>query len=236
MLEKITGQEWFQGLLDFVFPPLCLGCGAYHEDKSQICSNCLGKIETFENPLCLNCQAFVPKGVVCPICLDRSTILFAYANYQPPLKEIIHQFKFRGITSPATTFARLAFEKFKDRFENLEADALVPIPLHPLRENRRGYNQAELMAKELSILMKLPVKTDVLQRTKRGREQARLPFRKRITNIKDAFAADIPNDGVRKVILVDDVVTSGATVLEAGNCLETADCKVVGIISIAHGL
>ncbi len=236
MLQRFAGQEWFQGLLDFVFPPLCLGCGAYCEEKSQICPKCFENIESFEHPLCLNCRAFVPKGNVCPICPDKSTILFAYANYQPPLKDIIHQLKFRGITSPAATFARLAFENFKDRFENLEASALVPIPLHPLRENRRGYNQAELIARELSLLMNLPVNTKVLQRIKRGREQARLPFRKRITNVKNVFAAKIPAGGVRKVILVDDVVTSGATVLEAGQCLETAGCQVAGIISIAHGL
>ncbi len=236
MLQKITGQEWFQGLLDFVFPPLCLGCGAYHEDKNQICPECLENIEKYEYPLCLNCQAFVPKGIICPICPDKSTILFAYANYQPPLIEIIHQFKFRGITSPAATFAQLVFEKFKVHFGKLDADALVPIPLHPIRENRRGYNQAELIAKELSTLMKLPVNTDILARTKRGHEQAMLPFRKRLTNIKNAFAADISKDGIRKVILVDDVVTSGATVLEAAKCLETADCRVVAIISLAHGL
>lgn len=236
MFQKIKNQEWFQGLLDFVFPPLCLGCGAYHEEPNQICQICLSKIEVFDQPLCLNCQAFVPKGVECPICLDKSAILFAYANYLPPLKDIIHQFKFRGITSPAGTFAPLIFEKFEDRLSGLEAHALVPIPLYPSRENRRGYNQAELIARELSGLLNLPVNTDIFWRTKRGREQARLPLKKRVANISHAFSADIPKDSKVKVILVDDVVTSGATVKEAARCLESAGYKVSGFISIAHGL
>lgn len=236
MFQRIKNQEWFQGLLDFVFPPLCLGCSAYHEDQNQICQSCLAAIEVFENPLCLSCQAFVPKGVVCPICLDKSAILFAYANYQPPLKEIIHQFKFRGITSPARTFAPLIFEKFKERLSHLDAQSLVPIPLYSSRENRRGYNQAELIARELSVLMNLPVNTEILWRTKRGREQARLPFKKRLANISGAFSADVAKDTISTVILVDDVVTSGATVMEASRCLETAGCNVTGIISIAHGI
>jgi len=236
MLEKITGQEWFAGLLDFVFPPLCLGCGEYHDDKSQICTVCLGQIETYDYPLCLNCQAFISKGVKCPICLAESVALFAYANYQPPLKEIIHQFKFRGITSPAKTFANLTYEKFRDLLGEIKADAQLPIPLHPLRKNRRGYNQAELFAKELSKFMGIPVNSEILIRTKRGKEQARLPFKQRISNIKNAFIADPSQPSIKKVILVDDVVTSGATVLEAKRILHDSEREVVGVISIAHGL
>jgi ComF family protein len=236
MLEKISGQEWFAGLLDFVFPPLCLGCGEYHDDKSQICAVCLGQIEAYNYPLCLNCQAFVSNGVECPVCRAESVILFAYANYQPPLNEIIHQFKFKGITSPAHTFANLTYEKFKDLLCEIKADALLPIPLHQLRENRRGYNQAELYADELSKFMGIPVNSDILIRTKQGKEQARLPFQQRISNIKNVFAADPTERSIKSVILVDDVVTSGATVLEAKRVLKNSGREVAGIISIAHGL
>ncbi len=236
MLERITRQEWFAGLLDFVFPPLCLGCGEYYDDKSQICSICLGKVQTFDYPLCLNCRAFIPKGVECPVCKAESVLLFAYANYQPPLNDIIHQFKFRGITSPAETFARLTYEKFKDLLGEIKVEALIPIPLHRQRENRRGYNQAELFARGLSKLMGIPVNSELLTRIKRGKEQARLPFKQRISNIKNAFEVDPLQDGIRKVYLLDDVVTSGATVLEAKRVLKESNREVVGILSIAHGV
>lgn len=236
MLEKLKNQDWFQGLLDFVFPPLCLGCGSYHEEENQICSKCLEDIEKFEYPLCLNCRAFVAKGIECPVCLTESMLLFAYANYLPPLKEIIHQFKFRGITSPAKTFAGLIFEKFGDRLTALDAGAIVPIPLFSGRENRRGYNQAELIAAKLAEKMNLPLESDILFRIKRGKEQARLTFKRRVTNIRNAFSTDITGDSPKSVILVDDVVTSGATVLEAACCLKDANCKVAGVVSIAHGL
>jgi len=236
MLGRITRQEWFEGLLDFVFPPICLGCGDFNESDSKICSACLQKIEPFEHPLCLNCQALVPQEVVCPVCLYDSVLLFAYADYKPPLKDIIIQFKFKGITSPAKTFAELVCEKFKDKFENLNADYLIPIPLHPVREYRRGYNQAELIAYQLSRITHIPVANERLHRIKRRQPQARLDFIKRLANIKGAFAAESGGDEIEKVILVDDVVTSGATVLEAKKVLESAGFKVVGIISIAHGV
>ena len=236
MLQRIRNQEWFEGLLDFVFPPLCLGCGEFNEDLSKICPKCLGQIEPFEYPLCLNCRSFVPKGIVCPVCTDKTTLLFAYANYQPPLKDIIIQFKFRGITSPAKTFAELTNQKYESSMKKLQADALIPIPLHPSRFSFRGYNQAELFADELSKLSGLPVMADVLYRIKRGRPQARLEFKKRIANIHEAYKVKDFDNKARQIILVDDVVTSGATVLEAKKCLENADYKVVAIISIAHGV
>jgi len=236
MVEKLTSQEWFQGLLDFVFPPLCLGCGDYHDDNNQICERCFKKFDVFEYPLCLKCRVFIEEGIDCQICKKDSLVLFSYANYQPPLKDIIHQFKFKGITSPATTFAKLAFEKFQLKLESLNAGAIVPIPLHPSRERRRGYNQAELISNHLAELMSLPVGTELLFRTKKGREQARLPFEKRIENIKDAFSVDESNMRFEKVILVDDVVTSGATVLEATRVLEKAGVKVAAIVAISHGI
>ena len=236
MLEKIIRQEWFEGLLDFVFPPLCLGCGEFHDDKSQICTVCLSQIEAYEYPLCLNCQAFISKGINCPVCSEESVILFAYANYQPPLKEIIHQFKFKGITSPAKTLAELTYKKFDNLLGEIKVDALIPIPLHPFRKNSRGYNQAELFANELSKFMEIPVETDILIRIKRGKDQARLPLKQRIANIKNVFGADSTAPNIKNVILVDDVVTTGATVLEAKRVLNVSGREVVGIISIAHGL
>lgn len=236
MLERIKEQEWFEGLLDFVFPPICLGCSEFCENKSQICDYCIQLIEPFDHPLCLNCRAFVPTGIECPICKEKSVLLFAYADYKPPLKEIILQFKFKGITSPAVTFARLACEKFQDKLPNLKADFIIPIPLHPTRENRRGYNQAELIANEISQILEIPVASDILYRTKRRQPQARLNFKKRLANINGVFESDNSDKANSKVILVDDVVTSGATVLEARKVLQSAGYKIAGIISIAHGV
>ncbi len=236
MLERITKQVWFEGLVDFVFPPLCLGCGEYYDDKTQICAVCISNMQPFDYPLCLNCRAFIPDGIECPVCKGDTIILFAYTDYQMPLKEIIHQFKFEGITSPSETFARLIYEKYRDRFAQVKANALIPIPLHTFRQSKRGYNQAELLARELSKFLGIPVDSDTLSRPKRAKEQARLHFLERIPNVRNAFTAEPTEGGAQKVILIDDVVTTGATVLEAKRILSESGREVVAVISIAHGL
>jgi ComF family protein len=162
--------------------------------------------------------------------------MYAFGDYRSPLKDIILNFKFRGITSPAKTFAGLIAEKFAEQLSKMNAQAVVPVPLHPGRRNRRGYNQAELLSRELALILKVPLLEDALFRIKRRRPQSRLKFAKRKSNVAGVFEAMEPVEKIKRVILVDDVVTSGATVLEAKKCLEKIDYKVTGIVAIAHGL
>ncbi len=235
-MPAIAEQEWLKGFLDFFFPPLCLGCGKYYEDEDSICEACFQKIEEFAHPLCLNCDSIVPGQSQCPICLKDSALLYVYADYRPPLKEIVINFKFRGITSPAKTFARLLASKFEKQFADLNIQAIVPIPLHAARKNQRGYNQAELLARELASLTNMELADNILYRRKRRRPQARLKLEKRKANVAGVFTAVECENEIKRVLLVDDVVTTGATVLEAKKCLEQNGYTVVGIVAIAHGL
>jgi len=223
-------------MVDFLFPPLCLGCGEYTESPDSICDNCLKAMDCYDYPLCLTCGGMVAETNYCPVCRDDSFLLFAYANYRDPLKEIVIQFKFKGITSPAAWGARMLSDRFGDRIRDLSADCFVPIPLYPSREYSRGYNQAMLLAEELSRRLSVPVDKETLLRVKRRRPQALLSSPMRIANIRGAFAVDEESSCDRTVLLVDDVVTSGATVREARRELMSAGFSVPAVISIAHGL
>lgn len=227
--------ELFGGFLDFILPPLCLGCGQFDDSPVDVCSACLEAIDTYDNPICLNCFEPVTSGPVCRNCQDRSFPLFAFGDYTAPLKDVVIQFKFKGITSPASLFADLIVDKFEVNLAAQSADFLVPIPLHPSRQARRGYNQAALLAERLSERLNLPVDNDIIERVKRRRPQARLDLRHRARNINSVFEAiptEVENTGL---ILVDDVVTSGATMLEARHTLEKAGHRVVAAVAIAHG-
>lgn len=236
MLSNLTDKSpLLKGLLDFVLPPLCLGCGEFNDNHPGICESCRRKIDAYEHPICLNCFETLPNAQNCPVCREKSVPLFAYGNYASPLQDIIIQFKFRGITLPATLFAPLLYEQFQKQLQSLKAALLVPVPLYPSREKRRGYNQAALFAEQLAQLLDLPVRKDILFRVEKRKPQAKLKFERRVENIKGAFTVAEEAESGERVILVDDVVTSGATATEARNELEKAGYKVCAVVAIAHG-
>jgi ComF family protein len=236
MLSSLTDKSpLLKGLLDFVFPPLCLGCGEFNDNRPVICESCRSKIDTYEHPICLNCFETLPGAQNCPVCREKSAPLFAYGDYASPLQDIIIQFKFRGITSPATLFAPLLYKQFQRQLQSLKAEMLIPVPLYPSREKHRGYNQAALFAEQLAELLDLPVSKDLLFRVEKRKPQAKLKFEKRAENIKGAFTVAEEAEKGGRVILVDDVVTSGATATEARNELEKAGYRVCAVVAIAHG-
>ncbi len=112
---------------------------------------------------------------------------------------------------------------------------LVPVPLHCSREKHRGYNQAALYAKEIGRLLEIPVREDILLRIKKRKPQSKLKFAERAVNIKGVFTVAYEADGEERVILVDDVVTSGATAAEARKELEKAGYQVCAVVAMAHG-
>lgn len=230
----LTSLSWVRPVVDFVFPPLCLGCGEYEEQRGPVCATCRHRIDVVDHPICLACLESLPEVDSCPICGDESLVLYAYGHYQEPLDQIVIQFKFHGITHVAGIFGRLLVEKYLSRLQSLSADYLLPVPLHPGRENRRGYNQAALLARELSAGLDIPVAEDRLRRVHRRRPQSRMRRVKRAENVKGVFRCDIPGIGER-VLLVDDVVTSGSTAAEAQRVLQESGYRVIGVIAIAHG-
>jgi len=236
MLSSLTDKSpLLKGLLDFVFPPLCLGCGEFNDNHPVICESCRSKIDAYEHPICLNCFELIPDAKGCPICRDKYVPLFAYGNYVSPLQEIIIRFKFKGITTPAALFASLLYEQFQKQLQSLKAEMLIPVPLYPSHEKHRGYNQAALFAEQLAELLDLQVRKDILFRVEKRKPQAKLKFERRVENIKGAFTVAEEAENDERVILVDDVVTSGATAKEAKRELEEAGYRVCAVVAIAHG-
>ncbi len=235
MLTSLARRfPWIQGMADFAFRPLCLGCGEYCEDESQICARCLRRILSLDYPFCLNCQVSIGDDIRCPQCLDDGLVLFAYGQYHEPLTEIILQFKFKGITSPSRTLGAALVELHRESFQQLGIDYLLPVPLHPSRENRRGYNQALLLANALGVLLELPVVDELVWRARRRYPQSRLSLSHRAANIRGVFEIEdeIPEG---RFLIVDDVVTSGSTVREVARLLRSAGASVVGVTALAHG-
>jgi len=232
----LNRTEWFRGLLDFMLPPLCLGCGSYCDGEHDICEKCLLAIEEFSNPICLGCFKTLPDRNTCRSCGDNYLPLYAFGNYTLPLRDIIIQFKFKGISGATDILADLLVERFGERIKKHKAEKLVPVPLYSSREKERGYNQAKLFAARIGDGLDIPVNDEIIFRSKKGKPQARLDFEERRENIKSVFSVLDHSKKQCKIILVDDVVTSGSTMREASRVLIDAGYKVVAAISIAHGI
>ena len=236
MLNIRSLPAWVDGLIDFVFPPMCLGCGSYTEEATSVCANCLDAIDRFNHPFCLKCMDIIPSGLKCPMCKNETVPLFAHGNYTAPLEEIIIHFKFKGIRKPASLFAGLLCDRFGEAIISLKCATLVPIPLHPGRENHRGYNQAEIFAESLAERLVFDVNADILARDKKRKPQARLNQRQRASNIEGVFSVISEAGEDNTLILVDDVVTSGATAREAVKTLKRGGYKVAAVVAIAHAV
>jgi ComF family protein len=174
---------------------------------------------------------------LCPDC-RRQPPAFDYAwaatSYADPLSALIPHYKFHNKTALRTTFGKIIRE-FLDRYDiRLDPDALVPVPLHPARLRERGYNQAALIAEGLAPALGAPVIQDGLERTRHTPRQSELGQKERFTNIRGAFRITTPSTFEGKhIILVDDLLTTGATASEAARVLKAAGAIKVGVLALS---
>ena len=200
-------------LLSLVYPKKCLGCGRY---GAYICQKCLDKIPD-------------------PDINENSDIIFAAASYESPLlKKTIRALKYRGAGQVAESLAKLIHERLCEDLSEIAPDIIVPAPLSRESKRKRGFNQAETIAKNLSDMLDTECLTNVLYKNKRTLSQVKIKNRKeRLKNLKGAFSVKNPELIKGKVVLVvDDVSTTGATILEARRALLAGGAKeVYGVVS-----
>ncbi len=214
-------------LLDFLFPRCCLGCGQWGK---YFCQECLKKIKSVEKPICPVCQKPAIGGKTHPRCqtkysLDNLTSIFAYEGI---VKEAIGQLKYKFITDLAEELIGLT-----PKLPYFKSFTLVPIPLHPRRQRWRGFNQAELLGKILARKLGSGIRNDVLIRYKYTKPQVDLKGKERKKNIRNAFKIT-PKAKLKKVILFDDVWTTGSTLRECGLVLKKAGVKEVWGLTLAR--
>lgn len=213
------GQAWISKLktvaLDLFFPPHCAVCESF---GAWLCADCIAKIEPIEPPVCQLCGLPWIGGnhaAICSRCQSSPPQLDglrAYAMHDGRLRKAIHQFKYQDLRELAGPLGRLMAEGWKRLAPHgLELDAIVPVPLHRNRQRQRGYNQAALLAGELGACLGLPVLEDSVIRSRATAPQVDLSAEARRTNVRDAFHCTGTGIAGKRLLLVDDVSTSGAT-------------------------
>lgn len=227
--------EVFRSVLDFVLPPICLGCGQ-EIDAGLVCYQCLNKINNSGLGVCVKCGFPLKFNEKCPHCANNLLLprTRALGLYSEPLSNLIHSLKYDGKQSLAKIFASALVGLLNSDPILKKADFLVPIPLHPARQRERGYNQAFLIAFEIFRLCGIPV-VQGLKRIRNTKSQSFLDKKERILNVQNAFAIKETKLMINKrVIIVDDVITSGATIYSAGQCLLNAGAKEVYGLVVAR--
>ena len=209
---------------------------------APFCLNCINKIRRIDGPACACCGApFVSEAATSHTPNQRCFDCVAYPPpfkkaitpffYEPPLSLAICQFKYEKRTSWADFFVGLLM----DTGMNLDCDRVMAIPLHPDRLRLREFNQSLLLANVLAKRKSLPLSLDALVRSHSTPPQVGLPKKKREENIKGAFRVVRPQEVAgQRILLVDDVYTTGTTLKEGARALIAAGAREVTVVAIAR--
>lgn len=242
-----AGPAWLGNLArawrGLLFPPACLGCGGGVGEDEPLCPACAALTGALPEPLCARCGAPVTAdraGSLCPGCrlspppFARALALSAHAG---PLAEAVRRFKYEGRYALGAGLADLLARQTPGEFLT-GCDLAAPVPLHPRRLMRRGFNQALVLARGLERHRGLAVAPRLLKRLRHTRPQVGLSPRERAANVAGAFALGRSQRTLargRRVLLLDDVYTTGATVAECARVLLAAGAAEVRVLTLTRG-
>ncbi|HTT32575.1 MAG TPA: ComF family protein [Methylomirabilota bacterium] len=236
-------------LLSIFFPGDCRICGQLLVDSRRvpICDDCFSSFKRIPQPCCELCGWPLPgltrnegSTLICPVCqyktyaFDRAR---SFAIYEGPLVQAIVLLKFEQIEPLGKWFAERLAEVAEGETQILAADVVVPVPLHRQRERERGYNQAALLSMPLAKRLRVPHRALLLMRTRARPDKRILSLEERWESVRGAFATR-PGSQVDnlRVLLVDDVLTTGATLDACARALREAGAKSVVALTVARAV
>ncbi len=198
-----------------MYPKTCCFCGKVSE--KDICDECAGQLIYITEPRCKQCGKPVryAEQEYCQDC-RRSELTYEQGRslwvHQEPVKQSIYQFKYHNRRIYAETYAREWVRLYGKWMRDNRIDVIVPVPLHWRKKRRRGYNQAEVLAKELSKLTGIPVNSKAVTRKQYTKPQKELDHKGRRKNLEQVFQVRKEFQRPMHVLLVDDIYTSGSTI------------------------
>ena len=242
----MTGR-FMDSLINMLLPKSCAVCRKSLKDNAidgLICQDCWGRIKNNTPPFCTRCGRHIDKtsGVkICPRCrrndlnFDRA---FSPCLYDGVLKELIHKFKYQNKDYLGKSLSRLLIDFIKEYELPVNfIDAVVPIPLHERKMREREFNQSEVLGEAIAREFNIELLKDGLFRVRDTVSQTDLADKERWTNIKDCFAVDMRIQNKikgRNLLLVDDILTTGATCSEAASTLKKTGAGVVFVLTLAR--
>ena len=227
-------------LLDLVYPRRCPVCDkAVKPFGSLICEECTKKIKYVKAPCCQKCGKELKdkRAFFCHDCAhkehkyDRGMALFSY----PSVADSIYRFKYQGRQEYAAYYAQRMARVLGEKILSLHPDALVPVPIHSSKKRARGYNQAEVLAKELGRILNIPIDTKLIKRVRKTVPMKELSVRERQNNLKKAFKICHNDVKLITIVIIDDIYTTGSTIDAMAYELRQAGIKHIYFAALAIG-
>ncbi len=226
-------------LFDLLLPRLCLLCHAITRNDFNFCSDCYQELP-WQQHYCLGCAMPLATHETlfsCGHCLKESFYFdecHSLLRYDYPIPYCISQLKFQKQFIYAAAFGKLMAQKIAAYYDlNKKPDIIIAVPLHHKRYQERGFNQALEIAKPIAKQLTIPLGSDLCLRPKATPPQSQLSRKARLSNIKDAFVLR-KNILPKHILLIDDVITTGATVNELSKILKQAGVKQIDIWACAR--
>jgi len=240
-------KKHIRSFLDIIYPRSCIGCKKILKNTADLnniaCPACWLSIKKNRPPFCQRCGRSLDwknsPHKVCKSCLKKELYFdraFSACIYDGLTKELIHEFKYKGKDHLSKALSGLIIDFIREfNLPPLEYfDMLVPVPLHKNRLREREFNQSQLLAKDLSREFGLELSSDNLTRVRDTAKQAELTDEKRFMNVKNSFVlCDANKIKDKMIILVDDVLTTGATCSEAAKVLKDNGARTVFALTVA---
>ncbi len=249
MSHKIKRALWPDLLCSVLYPhrcPVCDGVFSFFKAadarKLRIHPDCLAQLRFLEEPRCFGCGKELEEGSAeeyCPDCRKKNFHFrrnFALLAYNRAARDSLARFKYRGRQEYAAVYGRLLAEGLGKQLKALAPVVLVPVPIHSDRLRKRGYNQAELLARALGRRLELPVDAALLRRVKKTRAMKELSPAQRVRNLTDALAVCKRREIPKRVLLVDDIYTTGSTLEACSRVLAAAGCQEIYCVTLCVGM
>ena len=236
----------FKALSELLFPSsiYCISCGSLIDGSRPyaLCDSCMRSFHWTNGRVCAKCGKALQEEYHHDLCLDcREAVRFftrgfSCVQYGIHERELLLKFKYSGKTYIGEKLARIMADRLET--ENLGAELVIPVPMHSKKKRKRGYNQAEIIASELAKKLCVPYSGSLLKRSGNTAAMSRLAAEERRMNIEGAFVVSAYAAEViagKRVLLVDDIYTTGSTASECSRVLLSAGAREVFVITFASG-
>ena len=243
-----TAKNFIQSIYDWLYPPLpeCMWCGKEYwpEDEIPFCQDCLLQVPVISGRQCLKCsrplRLAAARKDFCFLC-EHHTYFFtrvkAATLYDGIIKQLLHRLKYYGQVHLGQRLGSLLVERIKWEYVWYSYDLILPIPLAAAKYKERGYNQAAILARAVANYLKRPYSEEILVRIKETLSQNQLSLAERRKNLYGAFMVTQPMKITgKKILLIDDIFTSGATISSAAWILLKNGARRVDGLTLALGV